>query len=280
MTHKPQEKNCAERFVEWYNAENASHYNLCETEEYFPGLRNNKGPKWDYVDREEADPAWIAIEVKQLFPDTSMERSWNDWRDLCAQITKDVQGKITGIYSLISPPPPGFTQNKRKRLCQAIANVVAQAAPTMMVRSQPIDLGPKVAEQFPDWPRQGVRDLTEYDRWGEDRPHELEVWKESDEGCQVKLALLAGGWGPAELNQALDQLFAPKDPQGGQANAQLGAAKEKGASKTILLLYCPGGASPNGVVRDYAKLLDPAVVCNIDCIYLVETGDKPFSRVL
>ena len=158
--------------------------------------------------------------------------------------------------------------------------MIAKAAPTMSFGSPGKDLGPEVTERFPNWPQRQWRDIAEYDKRGEWMPHELLVYKESDEWCQVKLRVLTWDWGAEELNQALDYLFAPKDPKDRRANTQLGAAKEKGASKTILLLDCPGGAGPDGVVRDYTKLLDPAVVCNIDCIYLAGSGDKEFSIVL
>ena len=104
MTHKPSERSCAERFVKWYNIENGSNYLCCEAEEYLPELNKNKDKKWDYVALQEATSTWIAIEVKQLFPDTSPGRSRNDWQGFCQQISKDIQGRVSGTFGILSPP--------------------------------------------------------------------------------------------------------------------------------------------------------------------------------
>ncbi len=280
MEHKPSEKACADRFIWWYNAKNGSNYRCCEAEEYFPELKKNKGKKWDYVALQEADSTWIAVEVKHVPRHPGLDRGSLDWRKFCQQVTNDIQGKVSGTYGLTFPPPPDFRQNQKRTLSRAIATVIAEAAPTMSVGSPEKDLSTEIGIKFPNWPQRQWRDITEYDKWGEYRPYELQVYKESDEGCQVKLAALSNGAYDvvADHNQALDEVFNPNNPDRMKANVQLAAAKEKGAEKTILLLDC--AFCNDDLVRNYVKLLDPAAICNIDCIYLAGSGDSQFTRVL
>ncbi len=111
-------------------------------------------------------------------------------------------------------------------------------------------------------------------------PEDLWVSKHSDSGSLVELGASVGqayDVDPTLLNTLASLLG--RDEQGSvKANVQLGAAKERGASETVLLLDSHIHWKPK-LVAQALKCVDQSLLSNIDRAYLVGTGQNRVSEV-
>jgi len=267
-----QEITCCKYFLDWYNKQHKRSYTCEKATERFPELNKNNQGDWDFVACERDNPKlWLAIEVKGL-PHLMETSLWFEfWRRLCLKLTKDLESKgIKGQFE-ISVPPVLDIGGKRQRLVDVFSHVLIEKQSGWRV-GETKDIGPDVWSKFPNWPTQ-KSDVDEWDEWGRDRPSKLEITKVSDSGCEVRVVT-----GPLITDdvveahkKAFNEVFKLKNGLI-QPDRQLERAKEWGARKTILLLA--GIGVDEGLTKNYLQNLDHHLISHIDCIYLVDMGNK------
>lgn len=270
-----QERICAQRFLNWLSYQRGANYSLQRAEEAYPDLKGRL--RWEFVARRKGAAEWVAIEVKRiLFPQLGsslqLDRLRSDWKKLCSQVDTEVQGQLEGVIGIDRPPALILDQRKRKQLVTMLAEVIIREASGLKTAQELRDVGPQIAERFPDWPRTKST-LEEYEHWGEYRPSPVYLIRLPSQGCGVKLlAVGAGGGGDIkEIHQAaLEKVFNPVE--GVKANKQLGLAKARGAKCAVLLLDC-FPVYFEGEIREYLRGLDHDLISEIGRIYSV-TNEK------
>lgn len=266
-----QEITCCEYFLNWYNKQHKRNYVHQRADSYFAELKGKLN--WDFVAYERANPQeWIGIEVKELRSLRKTSISFAFWQRLCSKLTKDLPGKgIQGEFRICFPPVFDLPRNERQRLLDAFSQVLIHKQ-SVWEAGESKDIGPDVASKFHNWPRD-KSDVDEWDEWGQDRPSKLEITKVSDSGCKVTVVtspLITYDVVEAH-KKAFNEVF---KLQNGviQPDRQLELAKEKAARKTILLLA--GIGVDEGLTKNYVQNLDHHLISHIDCIYLVDMGNK------
>jgi hypothetical protein len=266
-----QEIACCEYFLNWYNKQHKRNYIHQKADTHFPDLKDNLN--WDFVAYERVNPEeWIGIEVKELKFLRETSKRFTFWERLCSNLTKNLPGKgIQGEFEISFPPVLGLPQNESQTLLDAFGQVLIDKQSGWRV-GETKDVGPDVGSKFPNWPKD-KSDVDEWDEWGTYRPCKLEIRKVSDLGCKVSVVTspLIIGDVVEEDKKAFNEVFKLKNGVI-QPDRQLELAKEKGASKTILLLA--GIGVDEGLTKNSVQNLDDYLISHIDCIYLVNMGNK------
>lgn len=264
------EEICVQRFLNWYNEQHERNYIHQRAEDYLSELKG--GLRWEFVAYERDNPEeWIGIEVKELATLREVTIRFKFWQDLCVELTQDLAGRgIQGEFGIL-PPVFDLKPKDRLKFREAFVDVLCQKASNMKV-NEIIDIGAAIAGKFTNWPRERITTMQEYYKWGECRPSELQITKSADSGREVVslTSPIIGGDVPEEHSQAFNKVFKPPVVK---ANKQLAAAKEKGAEKTTLLLACSSFVD-EGLIRNHMQNLDCHLISDIDCIYLVDIGNK------
>lgn len=261
------EKTCANIFLKWLGTQQGAEWTFIRAEEKFPELANRT--RWEFVaHRADSNDEWIALEVKSLvFPEG--ESQHGSWHKLVDDVNKRLEGKLSGKYWLADLPRYTFDQVQSKTLVDCLERAVQQAAQTLEKGGQK-DIGPSIAACFNHWPKDTRKQPTGIDPETLQAlypPHPLLLLKRSNEGNSLRVGgLFVGYWPEPLLNKAVQDLLVGQ----GKANDQLGAAKQKGASKTLLLLDEHIDFDPQ-VVAEVISGLDASHLSSIDEVYLVST---------
>lgn len=206
----------------------------------------------------------------QVLRETS--KSFTFWERLCSDLTKNLPGKgIQGEFE-ISFPPVLDLRGKRQKFLEAFSRVLIDKQSGWQV-GESKDIGPDIADKFPNWPKEKSEPFDEYDKWRTDRPCKLEIKKISDSGCKVSVVsspLIIEDM-VEEHKKAFNEVSKLKN-DAIQADRQVKLAKEKGARKTILLLA--GIGVDEGLTKNSLHSLDHPLISHTDCIYLVDMGDN------
>jgi len=272
MDKETNEKNCVQRFLNWYNEQHERNYIYQRATKCFPDLEGNLN--WDFVAYENNNPEkWIGIEVKELATAREVSIWFKFWQDLCLKLTQDLKGKgIQGEFGII-PPVLESKPEERSNFRKAFTAVLCQKAPNMKI-DEMIDIGPDIAAKFANWPEDKSNSFDEYDKWGTYRPSELQITKIADSGCEVipltnPIRVFSV---PEKHKEAFNEVFKLKN-DAIRANEQLKSAKESGATQTILLLCCNAFVKED-LIKDRVQNLDRHSISDIDYIYLVDIGNK------
>ena len=253
------EEACARLFVAWCSKQSGLKYRLERPERVFP--ESSGGQIWDFMARrDETDPEWKAIEIKELIIPKIYPKS-KFWEDFSRDVTKDMRGKLRGTFQIVVPADLDIKvgQKGRHKFEKALIETFEKRAPRLKLNKL-VDIGQDILMKFADSPHQESDPLAE--------PLQLHIMKTSDNGCEIKSSAAVMGPVPGAIEQALNGVFGGrKEPR---ANEQLGLAKHKGAKETILLLDCnPLLHDKEQMVRDCLARLDADALSNIDHIYLV-----------
>ena len=260
------EEVCVQRFLNWYNEQHKRSYAHQRAEGYCPDLKN--GMRWDFVAYERDNPGkWIGIEIKELATTREVSKWFEFWRKLCLELTKDLVGRrIRGEFKIIRPPVVNLKPRERPKLLKALLEVLTDKE--TILKTDFTDIGPDIAAKFTNWPKQ-KSNLEEYDKWRESRPSKLLINKSPDSRCEVIAPI-----SPIRARDAVKQhkeTFNEADIK--YANKQLNLAKEKGARETILLFACYPFIYED-LIKNEVQNLDSHLICDIDCIYLVDMDSK------
>jgi len=271
-----QEEACAQCFLEWYNKQYRTKFSLQRAEEGFSRLAG--GTRWEFVAKQcDGDAEWVAIEVKGLvIPEA--RRQFMDWKKFFERATKDLECRLKGNFLVIGAPALKLNQEEQFQLRRAVVQAMLDVAPTMK-RNENLDLGPKILDQFPNWPFSLHSEM-------KPQPHivknayELWLFRTSDSGCSVELGMPS----PYVFNvqgaekEAIRLLLNPTSKGDAKANEQLRVAKEMGAKETILLLDCHLPYRLEAIRQALADA-DSNLLSNIDSVYLVSVSDKQVTEV-
>ncbi len=267
---KMKEEMCVQRFLNWYNKQPKRNYIYQRADTYFPDLKDDLN--WDFVAYERDNPQeWIGIEVKELAIARETSIRFKFWRDLCLKLTRDLASRgIQGEFGIL-PPVFDLEPQERLKFRKVFIEVLCQEAPNMKL-NEITNVGPYIAGKFTNWPREKSNSLDEYDKWGEYRPSELQITKNADSGCEVSslVSPLILYDVPQSHEETFNEVF---DSTGVKGNKQLKLAKEKGATKTILLLACNSFVE-EGLIKNQVQNLDRHLISDIDYIYLADIGNK------
>lgn len=282
------ENTCANIFLKWLGGEQRAEWMFRRAEDEFPELKNTT--RWEFVaHRTDRNQEWIALEVKSLVFPEGDSQYWN-WHKLVDYVNKKVEHKLPGKFWLAHLPKYTFDQNQKTTLEDCLERVTQEAAQSLGKGEQK-NIGPSIAACFSHWPKDTTKQPTGIDpgTWRPRLPpHPLLLQRGSCEGGSLVIAAypFVGYWVEPALKAAVQGLLA----KNGRANKQLGVAKSKGASKTILLFDERIDFDPQGTAQVIGGL-DTSHLSNIDEVYLVSTfggehvkqlwskpGNKPSSR--
>lgn len=271
------ENTCAKIFLKWLGGQQEVEWTFIRAEEKFSELANRT--RWEFVaqlagSRDE----WIALEVKSLvFPEG--ESQHGNWHKLVDDINKRLEGKLSGKHWLAELPRYNFDQLQRKTLVGCLEKAVRETAKTSR-EGEWNDLGPSIAACFNHWPEDTRKQPTAIDPETLQLlypPHPLLLLRGSGAGSSLGIGIhtIVGYWSEPTLKTAIIGLLEGK----GKANDQLGVAKRKGASKTVLLLDEHIDFDPQ-LAAEVIRGLDSSHLSNIDEVYLVSTfGGEHVKRV-
>jgi hypothetical protein len=266
------EKICVERFLNWYNKRHNSNYTYEKAMDRFSDLKD--GLNWDFIGFEHDNPEeWIGIEVKELqfLRETSIRYIF--WKNLCSELNKHLHSKgIQGEFEISFPPAFDLRQKERQKFLEAFSRALIDKQSGWQVGKSK-DIGPDIWSRFPNLPTEESELFNEYDKFGPNRPSKLEIRRVSASGCMVRVVTspLITGDVVEEEEKAFNEAFR-LDNGRIQSDRQLELAKGKGARETILLLA--GIGVDEGLTKNSVQNLDHDLISNIDCIYLVDMGDK------
>jgi len=273
MDKENKEEICVQSFLNWYKEQHKGNYIHQRADTHFPDLKGDLN--WDFVAYKRDNPKeWIGIEVKELLRLKEIPIQLEFWQRLCSELTKDLKGTgIQGEFLIILPPPFNLRSKKRSEFKEAFIAVLCEKAPNMKI-NQIIDISPNIAARFANWPREKSDAFDEYDKWGTSRPSKLQIEKISDSGCKVSVVTspLITGDVVEEHKEIFNEVFKLKN-DAIPANTQLKLAKEKGATKTILLLCCNAFVEET-LIKNELQIFDRHLIPDIDCIYLVDMGSE------
>lgn len=263
------EEICVQRFLNWYNGQYKGHYIHQRATTHFPDLNKNNEGDWDFVAYERDDQEeWVGIEVKEYDPLRVVNILYKFWEDLCLELTQDLTGRETQGEFDILPPVVNLRPRDRLKFREAFTEVLCSKASNIKV-NEVVDIGPDIWAKFAKWPEEKSKNLDEYNKFGGNRPAELQITKRVDSGCKV--ALLTNPIVVYDVPEKHRGAFDEADIK--HANEQLKLAKERRARKTILLFAC----SPfvyEYLVKNALQSLDRHLISDIDYIYLVSMGSK------
>jgi hypothetical protein len=240
-----------------------------------PGLEG----RWDFNARSRGDTQWFALEVKGLVIPQSL-RQFGSWTKLCRAVTEELQerGDFRGTFTIIANVPWTFSQKQGKVLANAFVQALIEGAADVNVGDQ-INIGPAIASRFWDWPKDSPRTDRSTSKIIHP-PQDLLVYKLDASGCSVE-----GGISMSEafvvdsaLYQAVSDIFASRPGECAKPNVQLREARERGASRTVLLLDSHIQWKPN-TVADVLKCLDQGLLSSIDSVYLVSVHNNRVREV-
>lgn len=262
-----EEKICIRRFLNWYNEQYKRNYIYERADTYFPDLKDKLN--WDFVAYERDNPKlWLGIEVKELATTREVSRWSEFWDKLCLELTEDLASKgIQGKFRIIHPPVLNLKPEERLKFRRVFVEVLTNKQSTL--KGDFVDIGPDIADEFPNWPKEKSEPFDEYDKWGTYRPCKLETKKISDSGCEVISPI-----SPIRVRDGAEiheKTFNEADIK--HANKQLKLAKKKGARKTILLFACEPFIYED-LIKDQVQKLDRHLISDIDYIYLVDVGSN------
>jgi len=267
MNKEVKEEICVELFLNWYKKQHNSEYIYERAENHFPELQGKL--RWEFIAYELANPqAWLGIEVKELSTTREVSRWSEFWNKLCLELIEDLAGKgIQGKFTIIHPPVLNLKPEKRLEFRRVFVEVLTNKQSTLT--EDFTDIGPDIADKFPNWPKKKSEPSDEYDKWGTYRPCKLEIKKVSDPRCEVisPISPIVA----RDLVELHEKTFSEADIK--HANKQLKLAKEKGTRKTILLFACYPFIEES-LIKDQVQNLDRHLVSHIDCVYLVDMGDN------
>ncbi len=273
------EKTCAKIYLTWLGGHQGDEWAFIRAEEKYPELvKVNKGI-WEFVaHRADSNEEWIALEVKSLvFPEG--ESQHGNWHKLVEDVNTKLEGKLRGKYWLAHLPRYTFGQVQRKTLVDCLQRAVQGAAENLEQGEQE-DIGPSLAACFSHWPKDTTKQPMGIDPETLERrfpPHPLLLLKSSGEGNSLRIGVypFEGYWSEPALKAAVVNLLKGK----GRANAQLGLAKDMGASRTVLLLDDHVDFDAKVVARAIGGF-DTSHLSNIDEVHLVSTfGGEHVERV-
>lgn len=263
---------CVQRFLNWYNEQHKRNYIYQRADTHFPDLKDELN--WDFVAYERDNTKeWIGIEVKELATTREISKWSKFWKGLCSELTRDLAVKgMQGKFEIIHPPVFNLKPEERLKFREAFTEVLPNKE--SILKAAFTDIGPDIADKFTRWPKDKSRNLDEYDTWGKYRPCELLINKSPDSRCEVTSPI-----SPIVLRDVVEkhketfnEVF--KIKKGCiWANEQLKLAKEKGATKTILLLACEPFIYED-LIKGQVRNLDRHLISDIDCIYLVDMGSE------
>ena len=268
MGKEKEEEICVQRFLKWYNKQYKGNYTHERAENCFPELKG--GLRWEFVAYEHDNrEEWIGIEIKELAT-TREVSNWSEfWQGLCLELTQNLAVKVVqGRFDIIHPPVLILKPRERPKLLKAFLKVLTDKE--TILRTDFTDIGPDIAKKFSNWPREEIRNFAEYNIYhGEYRPCELLINKSPDLRCEVTSPI-----SPIRARDVVKQhkvTFNEADIK--HANKQLKLAKEKGARETILLFACYPFVHED-LIKNEVQNLDSHLICDIDCIYLVDMDSK------
>ena len=258
------EEQVARMFMDSLGTQTGLKWNLARAEQKFPELANST--RWEFAG-EWADESWFGLEVKSLLY-TPGERKMNDWGKLVGEINEKLEGRLPGKYWLAGLPKYSFDHNQRQSAVDCLTDVINNIAPTLGEGIK-CDIGPHVGNLLDCWP-QDRRKQPRIDRANlrlEYPSHELLLYKQSTDGSFVGIGVGPGFsyWAEPTLFEACRSVL-----QKGTTNEQLKLAKNKGASKTVLLFDDRIDFDPKIVVQAFS-LVDGSQLSHIDETYLVST---------
>ncbi len=264
---KKEEGICVQRFLNWYNKQYKGNYIHQRADTYFPDLKNKLN--WDFVAYEPDNPEkWIGFEVKDLATTREVSRWSEFWDKLCLELSQDLAAQgIQGRFKIMDPPVLNLRPRERPKFLKAFLKVLTNKE--SILKADFTDIGSDIAGKFTNWPREKSKNRDEYRKWGEDRPRKLLINKSPDSGCEVSVCsspIVARDG--AEIHKKTVNEADIK-----HANEQLNLAKEKGARETILLFACYPFIYED-LIKNEVQNLDSHLICDIDCIYLVDMGSK------
>lgn len=164
----------------------------------------------------------------------------------------------------------------------ALTQALIEVAPGLEKGAE-VNLASRIAGHFPKWPRKSSASSPRRDRLHDRLVWDVQdVWvtKMEDTGCGVELGPSVHGlfdMDPA-LQQAAMNIFDSPDGKRARPNEQLGEAKRKGASETVLLLDSHIGFKPNIIARAL-RGIDQALLSNIDAVFLVNDAEGWVEKV-
>ena len=270
------EETAAHIFLRWLGGQQGDEWTFVRAEEKFPEFANKT--RWEFVAHRTDGDEWIALEVKSLVSSQG-ESQHGNWRKLIDDVNNRLEGKLPGEYLLADLPRYIFNQTQRKTLIDCLESVVREATQTLGTGEQR-DIGPNIAACFLHWPKDTKGQPTGVDpdtRQALYPPRPLLLLRGSGNGNSLGIGIypVVAYWAEPALKMAVSGLLKGK----GQANAQLGLARGKGATKTVLLLDERIDFDPQ-VVWEVLGSLDLFHLCNIDEVYLVSTfGGEHVSQV-
>ncbi len=262
------ENTCANIFLKWLGTQQGAEWAFKRAEEEFPELANRT--RWEFVARRTHNKEeWIAIEVKSLVFSEG-ESQFNNWHNVVSDVNKRLEGKLSGKYWLAHLPKYTFDQRQRKMLVDCLKKAVQETAQALKKGTQK-DISPNIVACFNHWPNDTRKQPSRIDPETLQllySPHPLLLLKSSNEGNSLRVGVgpVVGYWVEPTLKKALQDLLVGK----GKANDQLGVAKRKGASKTVLLLDERIDDDPQAVA-EVIRSLGISHLSNIDEVCLVST---------
>jgi len=276
---RKQERACAQAFLNWLSSQRHIQYDLQRADEC-PALKGH----WDFVAWAKGDSRWIAIEVKA--PDIAQwNRQFGDWDKFCRLVTEELRMRrtVTGSFVIVANVPWAFDQKQGKLLVNAAVEALVQVALNIPL-DEMVDLGPEIKGRFDQWPTEPPTIdhallLERHECVFIHRPKALWVHKSCASGRSVELISMGQ---PCPIDPALTKailgIFDHKPGKTAKPNEQLGEAKQKGASETILLL--DSNIEPGANV--FAQVLentDRNLLSNIDAVFLVSVGRNHIEKV-
>jgi len=266
------EINGCQRFLGWYKKRHKRSYIPQKADIYFPDIKDSLN--WDFVAYESDNPQdWIGIEVKELATMKDIPIQSEFWGDLCLELIQDLKGKgIEGKFGIL-PPDFNLKSRERARFRKAFIEVLRQKSINMKI-NETVNIGPDIADKFANWPREKIQNFNEYDKWGDDRPSEIQITKSANSGYELSCLTspIIGGGVPQSHQEAFNEVFKLENGVI-KANRQLELAKKMGAKETILLLACNPFVD-EGLIKNWVQNLDRHRISDIDYIYLVDIYNK------
>jgi len=271
------EQTAARIFLRWLGGQQGDEWTFVRAEEKFPELEDHT--RWEFVAYQADSDEWIALEHNRLVIE-AIEAEFGGWEKVVRQANEVLQSDLQGTYLLDDLPRYNFYQSQRNELVQALTEVVRQQA-NEVATGERCNIGSEIRNRFPEWP-DDTREQPFVDLMNGQLvypPHPLYIAKARDSGHKLRVAgywSRVPVWGDHPLARAVqDALKKGKS----NPNDQLGLARGKGATRTVLLLDDRIDFDPQVAGRVLGSL-DPSHLPNIDEVYLVSTfGGAHVRRV-
>ena len=140
-----------------------------------------------------------------------------------------------------------------------------------MIEGDQVDIGPKILDSFSDWPLQVAESVIGHDEEGRLTsfeviypPCEMILIKTSESGCEIGSVATPTLFYPGSID--LDDFHRNIK----KAGTQLGRARERGATRTVLLLD-DRRSTPSDAIRSARWSIPATDFKNIDEMFLVHS---------